>query len=338
MRSLVRVTFGALSIASLAATAGPGRPPAERVSAAPADILRMQGVEVRAHDDQSEIVLRFDGAPRFRSVLQRQPTVLVLDVPGALGDAADLPGTGTQVKHLRIEPRPEGDAPGLRLRVELADAATYDATALGQSLRIVIRAAAPASSVPAAQARTPDDVKALTSERRATRPRLAHLGTTGVRSEAHAASRSDALLLAQAGDAPSDEDAADDGAGGIEGSMGMSTGLGASGALAMTYIGFVQRDDESEIFARMSQRTTFEVRREGDNLMVLEIPRADIPLRNNKNHLDTTFFDSPVKMVTPTVVDGDESVIRIIVEVREDVPYESNLRGNDIVLRFKRRS
>ena len=121
-----------------------------------------------------------------------------------------------------------------------------------------------------------------------------------------------------------------------DGAMGMSTGTPAEGEVAMTYIGFVNRANESEIFARMSQRTGFEVRREGDNLMVLEIPRAMIPLRNNKNHLDTTFFESPVKMITPTVVDDDETMIRIIIEMKEEVPYESNLQGNDIVVRFKR--
>lgn len=105
---------------------------------------------------------------------------------------------------------------------------------------------------------------------------------------------------------------------------------------AMTYVGFRNLPGQSEVFARLTASATHEVRREGDNLLVLEIKNAVIPLDNNKNHLDSTFFDSPVKMITPTEVEDTLPAIRIIVEMKEDVPYRTEQRGNEIAVIFQR--
>jgi hypothetical protein len=80
----------------------------------------------------------------------------------------------------------------------------------------------------------------------------------------------------------------------------------------------------------------YSVKKEGENLIVLEIKNAIIPLRNNKNHLDATFFDSPVKMITPTEVDDAAPFIRITIELKEQVPYEAKVEGKEIVLSFKK--
>jgi hypothetical protein len=104
----------------------------------------------------------------------------------------------------------------------------------------------------------------------------------------------------------------------------------------MTYIGFRNEPGQSVVFARLNDKADYEVKKEGENLLVLEIRNATIPLRNNKNHLDTTFFDSPVKMVTPTEVEDATPSIRIIIEMKEMVPYETKLNGRDIVVSFKR--
>ncbi|MFZ9889578.1 MAG: AMIN domain-containing protein [Myxococcota bacterium] len=112
----------------------------------------------------------------------------------------------------------------------------------------------------------------------------------------------------------------------------------ASDQRAMTYVGFRNLPGQSEVFARLTASASHEVRREGDNLLVLEIKNAVIPLDNNKNHLDSTFFDSPVKMITPTEVEDTTPSIRIIVEMKEDVPYRTEQRGNEIAVIFQRPS
>jgi hypothetical protein len=129
----------------------------------------------------------------------------------------------------------------------------------------------------------------------------------------------------------------------VEGEMGRSTAIDAppmlaqaAGARAMTYIGFKNSSTQSRVFARLNQPAEFTVRKEGDSLIVLEIKNATIPLRNNKNHLDSTFFDSPVKMITPSEVEDATPTIRITIEMKSAVPFESKVEGNEIAISFKK--
>jgi len=123
-----------------------------------------------------------------------------------------------------------------------------------------------------------------------------------------------------------------------EDSAGTSTDDGSGGAGAkMTYIGFNNRAENSRVFIRMNvDNAKYEVKKEGDNLMVVEISDASIPWANNKNYLDTTFFESPVKMITPSEVDDDVPMIRVTIEMKENVPYEEKREGNEIALYFKK--
>jgi hypothetical protein len=90
------------------------------------------------------------------------------------------------------------------------------------------------------------------------------------------------------------------------------------------------------VFVRLNDAAEYAVKKEGDTLLVLEIKGATIPLRNNKNHLDTTFFDSPVKMVTPSEVEDATPTIRVTIEMKAAVPYETKLEGKEIAIYFKK--
>ena len=90
------------------------------------------------------------------------------------------------------------------------------------------------------------------------------------------------------------------------------------------------------MYARLNKEAKFSVRKEGDNLVVLEIQNATIPLRNNKNHLDTTFFDSPVKMITPSEIEDASPKIRVVIEMKAAVPFETKVEGREIAIYFKR--
>lgn len=133
--------------------------------------------------------------------------------------------------------------------------------------------------------------------------------------------------------------------GGItDGEMGRATATDApmlaqaagGGARTMTYIGFKNSSTQSRLFARMNDAAEFNVRKEGDNLIVLEIKNATIPLRNNKNHLDATFFDSPVKMITPSEIEDATPTIRITIEMKSAVPFETRVEGREISIYFKK--
>ena len=125
----------------------------------------------------------------------------------------------------------------------------------------------------------------------------------------------------------------------VDGAMGKALAQaegGPSPQRQMTYIGFRNGATESVVFARLNDKADYQVKKEGENLLVLEIRNATIPLRNNKNHLDTTFFESPVKMITPTEVEDATPTIRVIIEMKEMVPYEAKVQGRDIVVTFKK--
>jgi hypothetical protein len=123
-----------------------------------------------------------------------------------------------------------------------------------------------------------------------------------------------------------------------EDEAGASTDDGSGGdGPKMTYIGFNDREENSRVFLRMNvENAKYEVKKEGDNLMVIEIFNATIPLDNNKNYLDTTFFTSPVKMITPSEVEDDPPMIRVTIEMKENVPYEDKREGREIALYFKK--
>jgi hypothetical protein len=129
----------------------------------------------------------------------------------------------------------------------------------------------------------------------------------------------------------------------VEGSMGRATATdavllaqAAPTTKQMTYIGFKNAPAQSRVFVRLNDAAEYAVKKEGDNILVLEIKGATIPLRNNKNHLDTTFFDSPVKMITPSEVEDAVPTIRVTIEMKAAVPYEAKLEGKEIAIYFKK--
>ena len=115
-------------------------------------------------------------------------------------------------------------------------------------------------------------------------------------------------------------------------------GVGMNGNRIMTYIGFQNNNFMSRIYARMNDEAKYKIREEGPSTIVLEIQNATIPIMNNRRFLDTSYFDSPVTMITPTVIDDISPHIRIVVEIRQQMPYSVKVEGQDIVLIFNKTS
>lgn len=332
-----RIACVSLTLFSLSAFAGPS----------PAN--RLQDIDVKTVQGQVEIRLKTQLPPTFQSYARRSPAILIVDLVNTQGRNQTLTAPSEAIEEISLEARNDGPTPTTRLWIRLKAEQGYDVEAADSDVKITLfdraRELPKPGAMPGADARAyvAPGSSAKVALRQTPGARLQsdawlesgqRLAQSDVEDESLEASTAEdeALSDIDPTDAAPESMPIAEG----EGAMGMSMGTATRGEIAMTYIGFVNRINESEIYARLNERTGFEVRREGENLMVLEIPRASIPLRNNKNHLDTTFFESPVKMITPTVVEDDESMIRIIIEMKEEVPYESNLQGNDVVLRFKR--
>jgi|GEM_PF-932358 len=241
---------------------------------------------------------------------------LVIDVMDAQVKHERLQPVSAMVRDVRVKQTVRGSRDIARVQMQLGKAVSYDVTASKNAVIVSLRARSTTS--------------ASIETKAASGKRLARLDGIAGRPQTATDAR-----LAQAED---DEDE-DEGEGEEEGATGASTddGSDSSTSTKMTYIGFRNSSDSSVIFARMNVKdAAYQVKREGQNLLVLEVDNASIPLRNNKNYLDTTHFNAPVKMITPTEVDGETSKIRIVIEMKEDVPYQDSRDGVDIVLTFKK--
>jgi hypothetical protein len=263
----------------------------------------VKSVDVQRSGERIDVVLHTNAPPTFQSFAKRSPAVIIVDVLDASAKAQTIASPGAPLEAIELAPK-SGSSDLARLTLRFSAAVAYDVVASGHEVTISIfpETATPTAAVPGKTAMT----KETRGEKVASRTELGR----EVRTDAP-------LRLAQE-----------------DGSAGMATGSGSG--RAMSYIGFRNKSTTSEVFARLNGAASHEVKREGANLLVLEIKNASIPLRNNKNHLDTTFFESPVKMITPTEVDDASPTIRIIIEMKEDVPYETKVQGNDIIVVFKK--
>ena len=261
---------------------------------------RIEDVKVNSRDGAVDVVITASEPLTFQSWMKSNagtPSVVV-DLLEAEGQPRALPGMGP-VKAGEIT---RHDARGMaltRVSLPLLSAQDYEVVAKGNTITIAVFG----------------------------------LGTGKKKVDVQATLRADALT-------PVLVASADKGI--VEGEMGRATATDAplyaqaSGARTMTYIGFKNSGTQSRVFARMNDTAEFNVRKEGSNLIVLEIKNATIPLRNNKNHLDSTFFDSPVKMITPSEIEDATPTIRITIEMKSAVPFETKVEGREIAIYFKK--
>ncbi len=266
--------------------------------AAPAVLAapRIEDVKINQREGGVDVVITASEPLTFQS-WRKGNAAVVVDLLEAESPVRTLPGLGP-VKAVEITRHDVGGTGLTRVSLPLWSTQDYDVKAVDKTIVVAITGVGTAQKL-----------------------------------DVHATLRSDIL-------APVLVASADRGI--IEGEMGRATATDAplyaqaSGARTMTYIGFKNSGTQSRVFARMNDAAEFNVRKEGDNLIVLEIKNATIPLRNNKNHLDSTFFDSPVKMITPSEIEDATPTIRITIEMKAAVPFETKVEGREIAIYFKK--
>lgn len=258
---------------------------------------RVTGVDVRSSTERVDVVVTASEPLTFQSWSRATPPVLVVDLLDATAEEKTLTPGGAITKVAITR----HDAMS-RLSLELKNAVDYDVTARGNEITVSLFLTGKKEESGTFKPTTTISVPA----------KVAALSMKGA--------RSDAIVDGSLGRATSDVDLPQAG----------------EGPRQMSYIGFKNTATASRIYARLNAEAKFTVRKAGDNLVVLEIQNATIPLRNNKNHLDTQFFNSPVKMITPSEVEDATPTIRITVEMKEAAPYEVKLEGREVVLTFKK--
>ena len=259
---------------------------------------RIEDVKVQSREGGVDVVVVASEPLTFQSFLRGSPQTVVVDLLDTEGKAQSLPGSGP-IKAVEITRHDARGAALTRLSLPLFATQEYEVTAKGNTVTI--------SVFGQGTAKRKIDVASTVRADVATPVLVASSDKGIVEGEMGRVTATDAPLYAQ-----------------------------ATGARTMTYIGFRNAGAQSRVFARMNDTAEFNVRKEGDNLIVLEIKNATIPLRNNKNHLDATFFDSPVKMITPSEIEDATPTIRITIEMKSAVPFETKVEGREIAIYFKK--
>jgi colicin import membrane protein len=106
------------------------------------------------------------------------------------------------------------------------------------------------------------------------------------------------------------------------------------GTKDISLVGFRQTSGGSRVFVRASDVVKYSVTQGGANRVVLEVENARISQRNGTRPLDTSFFDGPVTLIAPSE-DRHAHTVRVVIDLREMVPYQTRLEGNDVVIDFQ---
>ena len=103
---------------------------------------------------------------------------------------------------------------------------------------------------------------------------------------------------------------------------------------AMTGVGFKFMTGTSRVIVHTNAKAQFTVRRMGDNRVVIEVQNTSIPIYNNQRFLDTHYFASPIKMITPKALDGATPTVEVEIELKNEVDFSQSQHGNQIWVDF----
>jgi hypothetical protein len=133
------------------------------------------------------------------------------------------------------------------------------------------------------------------------------------------------------------EDAEPSEAGPVEGAQGGDVDNDLSGEIKdLNWLGFQQLKEASRVFVRTTEPVRFSIDNSQENLIVVVLENTRIPLRNNRRPLDTQFFNSPVRLVAPKVIEGPSPSVRIEIYLRDKVPFTHNQADNVLSIFFQR--
>jgi colicin import membrane protein len=109
--------------------------------------------------------------------------------------------------------------------------------------------------------------------------------------------------------------------------------VATTGPNQIEFVGFKQLPQGSRVFVRTKNPPRFIVSEPRENLVRVEFPNTQVPLRNDLNFLDTSFFPTAVAKVTP-VRSGRSYVLEIL--LRERVAWQQRIDGDTLSLDFDR--
>ena len=104
----------------------------------------------------------------------------------------------------------------------------------------------------------------------------------------------------------------------------------------MNWVGFQQFKEASRVFVRTTESVKYRVDASKPGLVELTLENTDVTKKVNTLPLDTSFFDSPVRMVSVEILEGVSPSVRIRIALSEDVGFKEVQSDNVIALDFER--
>jgi len=109
----------------------------------------------------------------------------------------------------------------------------------------------------------------------------------------------------------------------------------SSGRNALTWIGFQMSANGSRIFVKTREEAEYTIKEKDDKTLVLEIYNTDIPKKNNRRPLDTSYFNSPVAYISPQLENGPMKVVKIEIKLKQRVPFITKQEANALYVDFE---
>ncbi|MCX7944260.1 MAG: AMIN domain-containing protein [Deltaproteobacteria bacterium] len=109
----------------------------------------------------------------------------------------------------------------------------------------------------------------------------------------------------------------------------------SSGKNSLTWIGFQVSASGSRVFVKTIYEAEYSIKEKDDKTLVVEIYNTDIPKKNNRRPLDTSFFNSPVAYISPQVEGGHMKVVKIEIRLKKRVPFITKQESNALYIDFE---
>lgn len=86
----------------------------------------------------------------------------------------------------------------------------------------------------------------------------------------------------------------------------------------LSWVGFQHFQDGSRLSIRTTDRVSYKIKKKGPTVIEIWLDNTGITRRNNQRALPTSYFDSPVIMIEPSVVDDATPSAVITVHLRSE--------------------
>ena len=104
----------------------------------------------------------------------------------------------------------------------------------------------------------------------------------------------------------------------------------------LDFVGFQQFKEVSRVFVRTNDTARYHVNAGRDGVVTLTLENTGCTVANHLRHLDTHFFDGPVVLIQPKLIEGPSNSIEIDIYLRRGVTVRQSQKDNVINLDFPR--